>query len=166
MQPVGRGGGCKWNWSKHRGLGVDVSGNDQCIEGESGEREGHQFFFQVGVCGPDFQSVGLANWSWPLNMMKEGSCELKFSNLGLESINLGKTWGCTGQNFHFFPSKGDILNWLSSSFAWNKTLAKYERHGKGVFRVRGGLFVCCLFVCFIYSFFPFILNTHLLSIFC
>ena len=33
-------------------------------------------FFQVGVCGPDFRSVGLANCYLPLKM---GACELKIS---------------------------------------------------------------------------------------
>ena len=36
-------------------------------------------FFRVGVCHPDFRSVGLANWYLPL---KEGACELKIPNLG------------------------------------------------------------------------------------
>ena len=33
-------------------------------------------FFQVGVCGPNFRSVGLVNWSL---LPKRGSCELKIS---------------------------------------------------------------------------------------
>ena len=37
------------------------------------------FFFWVGVCGPDFLSEGLANWCLPL---KRGACELKFSKFG------------------------------------------------------------------------------------
>ena len=64
---------------------------------------GTQLFFQVGVCGPDFQSVGLANWYFPL---KRGACELKISKFrglwaenfqiwGLVSWNLGKNWGCS-----------------------------------------------------------------------
>ena len=36
-------------------------------------------FFQVGVCGPDFWSVRLANWYLPL---KRGACELKISKFG------------------------------------------------------------------------------------
>ena len=36
-------------------------------------------FFQVGVCGPDFRSVGLLNCYLPL---KRGACELKISKLG------------------------------------------------------------------------------------
>ena len=40
---------------------------------------GTQLFFQVGVCGPDFQSVGLANGHLPL---KRGACERKISKFG------------------------------------------------------------------------------------
>ena len=40
---------------------------------------GHSTFFQVGVCGPDFQSVGLANGHLPL---KRGACERKISKFG------------------------------------------------------------------------------------
>ena len=40
---------------------------------------GHSTFFQVGVCGPDIKSVGLANCYLPL---KREACELKISNLG------------------------------------------------------------------------------------
>ena len=44
-----------------------------------GPAGGHSTFFQVGVCGPYFQSVGPANWYLPL---KEGACELKISKFG------------------------------------------------------------------------------------
>ena len=40
---------------------------------------GHSTFFQVGVCGPGFQSVGLANGHLPL---KRGACERKISKFG------------------------------------------------------------------------------------
>ena len=40
---------------------------------------GHSTFFQVGVCGPDFWSLGLANGYLPL---KRGACELKISKFG------------------------------------------------------------------------------------
>ena len=46
---------------------------------------GTQPFFQVGVCGPDFRSVGLANWCLPL---KRGACELKISKFGGLSCEL------------------------------------------------------------------------------
>ena len=36
-------------------------------------------FFQVGVCGPDFQSVGLANGHL---LLKRGACERKISKFG------------------------------------------------------------------------------------
>ena len=46
---------------------------------------GHSTFFQVGVCGPDFRTVGLANWYLPL---KRGACELKISKfMGLWTEN-------------------------------------------------------------------------------
>ena len=59
-------------------------------------------FFQVGVCGPDFRSVGLANWYLPL---KEGACELKiskfgglwtenFPNLGAYELKISKFGAC------------------------------------------------------------------------
>ena len=43
--------------------------------------------FQVGVCGPDFRSVGLANCYLPL---KRGACELKFPNLGAWELKFGR----------------------------------------------------------------------------
>ena len=104
-------------------------------------------FFQVGVCGPDFQSVGLANWHLPL---KGGACELKisqfvglwaenfqiwglvswkFPNLGAWELKFGQNWGCRGKNFKIFW-KGVL--W-TDSFAWNGTLV-LERCEKGVFK--------------------------------
>ena len=67
------------------------------------------FFFQVGVCGPDFRSVGLANWHLPL---KRGACERKISKFGglwaenfqiwgLVSYNLGENWGCEAKISEF-----------------------------------------------------------------
>ena len=44
--------------------------------GGGGEALNFFFFFQVGVCGQDFRSVGLTNWYLPL---KRGACELKIS---------------------------------------------------------------------------------------
>ena len=96
-------------------------------------------FFQVGVCGPDFRSVGLANWYLPL---KRGACELKISNFGglwaenfqiwaLVSWNLGEIWGCRGYNFQIF-SKGVPVNW-SFCLKWDPCELQ-ERREKGVFR--------------------------------
>ena len=54
-------------------------------------------FFQVGVCGPDFWSVGLANWYLPLK--RGGACELKMSKfwgLWIESV---KIWGFVSWKF-------------------------------------------------------------------
>ena len=48
------------------------------------------FFFQVEVCGPDFRSVGLANWYL---LLKEEACELKISKFrGLWTENF-QIWG-------------------------------------------------------------------------
>ena len=50
---------------------------------------GHSTFFQVGVCGSDFRSVGIANWHLPL---KRGACERKIS----------KFWGLWAENFQIW----------------------------------------------------------------
>ena len=47
-------------------------------------------FFQVGVCGRDFRSVGLANRYLPL---KEGACELKMSKFGACELKISKFGG-------------------------------------------------------------------------
>ena len=55
---------------------------------------GPNLLFLVRVCGPDFQSAELADWFLPL---KEGSCELNFSNLGAWELKFGqKIWDCRG----------------------------------------------------------------------
>ena len=57
---------------------------------------GHSTFFQVGVCGPDFRSVGLANWHLPL---KRGACERKTSKFrGLWAENF-QIWGLVSWKF-------------------------------------------------------------------
>ena len=57
---------------------------------------GHSTFFQVGVCGPDFRSVGLANWHLPL---KRGACERKtFKFWGLWAENF-QIWGLVSWKF-------------------------------------------------------------------
>ena len=53
-------------------------------------RGGHSTFFQVGVCGPDFRSVGLANWHLPL---KRGACERKISKFGGLWAENFQIWG-------------------------------------------------------------------------
>ena len=64
---------------------------------------GHSTFFQVGVCGPDFQSVGLANWHSPLkrggglwveNFQIWGLVSWKFPNLGLVSWKFPNLGAC------------------------------------------------------------------------
>ena len=79
----------------------------------------HSTFFQVGVCGPDFWSVGLANWYLPL---KRGLVNWKFPNLGVCELKISK-----------FSRKGVL--W-TDSFAWNGTLASGRRGVKGGFQGR------------------------------
>ena len=56
-------------------------------------------FFQVGVCGPDFRSVGLANWYLPLGVWAEnfqiwGLVSWKFPNLGACELKISKFGAC------------------------------------------------------------------------
>ena len=53
-------------------------------------------FFQVGVCGPDFRRVGLANWHLPL---KRGACERKFSKIGGLWAENFQIWGLVSWKF-------------------------------------------------------------------
>ena len=108
-----------------------------------GTQGGALNFFQVGVCGPDFRSVGNANWYLPLN---EGACELKISKfLGFVNwkfLNFGacelkkskfgslkaKIWAkveAIEAKISKFSQKG-VLMW-TESFAWNGTLTNYRR---------------------------------------
>ena len=57
---------------------------------------GHSTFFQVGVCGPDFWSVGLANWHLPL---KRGACERKISKFGGLWAENFQIWGLVSWKF-------------------------------------------------------------------
>ena len=57
---------------------------------------GHSTFFQVGVCGPYFRSVGLANWHLPL---KRGACERKISKLGGLWAENFQIWGLVSWKF-------------------------------------------------------------------
>ena len=103
---------------------------------------GHSTFFQVGVCGPDFRSVGLANWHLPL---KRGACEWKiskfgglvswkFPNLGACELKISKFGGlwtkiwakieAVEAKISKFSQKGVL--W-TDSFAWNGTLASGRR---------------------------------------
>ena len=56
---------------------------------------GHSTFFQVGVCSPDFRSVGLANWHLSL---KRGACELKMSKFGACELKISKFGGLWAEN--------------------------------------------------------------------
>ena len=88
-------------------------------------------FFQVGVCGPDFQSVGLANWYLPL---KRGLVNWKFPNLGACELKISKFGGLWAKlwvkieavkaKISKFSQKGVL--W-TDSFAWNGALANYRR---------------------------------------
>ena len=60
---------------------------------------GHSVFFQVGVCGPDFRSVGLANWHLPL---KRGACERKISKFGGLWAENFQIWGLVSWKFPNF----------------------------------------------------------------
>ena len=60
---------------------------------------GHSTFFQVGVCGPDFQSVGLVNWYLPL---KRGACELKIPKFGGLWTENFQIWGLWAENFQIY----------------------------------------------------------------
>ena len=60
---------------------------------------GTQLFFQVGVCGPDFRSVGLANWHLPL---KRGLVSGKFPNLGACELKISKFGGLWAENFEIW----------------------------------------------------------------
>ena len=59
-------------------------------------RGGHSTFFQVGVCGPDFRSVGLASWHLPL---KRGACERKISKFGGLWAENFQIWGLVSWKF-------------------------------------------------------------------
>ena len=56
------------------------------------------FFFQVVMCGPNFRSVGLANWYLPL---KRGACELKISKFGGLWTENFQIWGLVSWKFPF-----------------------------------------------------------------
>ena len=62
-------------------------------------------FFQMGVCGPDFRSVGLANWYLPL---KEGACELKISKFGGLWTEDFQIWGLWAENFQIWGLRANI----------------------------------------------------------
>ena len=94
---------------------------------------GHSTFFQVGVCGPDFQSVGLVNWKFPNFRACEqvnwkfpnfGACELKISKFGCLWAKILAKIEAVEAKFSKFSQKGVL--W-TDSFAWNGTLANYRR---------------------------------------
>ena len=66
------------------------------IKGDQPGGGRHSTFFQVGVCGPDFWSVGLAKWYLPL---KRGACELKISKVGGLWTENFQIWGLVSWKF-------------------------------------------------------------------
>ena len=77
-------------------MGIVNDGNKVSCSGGGG----HSTFFQVGMCGPDFRSVGLANWYLPLKrglvnwkFPNLGACELKFSKFGACELKMSKFGG-------------------------------------------------------------------------
>ena len=103
----------------------------------------------VGVCGPDFRSVGLANWHLSL---KRGACERKISkfgglwaenfqiwglvswkipNLGACELKFGWKLRLLGLKFPNFLKRG-LVNWLFC-LKWDPC-ERQERREKGVFR--------------------------------
>ena len=60
-------------------------------------------FFQVGVCGPDFRSVGLANWYLPL------ACELKIYKFWSLRAKIWAKIGALEAKISKFSQKGDGL---------------------------------------------------------
>ena len=76
---------------------------------------GSQLFFQVGVCRPDFRSVGLANCYLPLKLhvnwkfQNFWACELKinkFPNLGACELKFGQKLRLWRQKFPNFLKRG------------------------------------------------------------
>ena len=100
---------------------------------DPGPGGGHSTFFQVGVCGPDFRSVGLANWHMPL---KRGACERKISKFGglwAENFQIWvKIEAVQAKISKFSESKGGLVNWLFC-LKWDPC-ERQERREKGVFR--------------------------------
>ena len=104
---------------------------------------------QSETCGPDFRSVGLANWHLAL---KRGACERKISKFGGLWAENFKIWGLVSwklQNLGAcelkfgwklrllrlkFPNflKGGLVNWLFC-LKWDPC-ERQERREKGVFR--------------------------------
>ena len=99
--------------------------------GNQTPRGGALNFYQVGVCGPDFRSVGLANWYLPL---KRGLVNWKFPNFGAVELKISKFGGLWAKlwvkieaveaKISKFSQNGVL--WTDSS-AWNGTLANCRR---------------------------------------
>ena len=104
----------------------EVTDLDECRSGG-----GHSTFFQVGVCGPDFRSVGacelilasekrglwaenfqiwgLVNWKFP----NSGACELKISKFGGLWAEIWVKIEAEEAKISKFSqkSKGGLVNW-------------------------------------------------------
>ena len=92
---------------------------------------GHSTFFQVGVCGPDFEVWGLRT---DICLWKGGLVSGKFPNLGACELKISKFGGLWAKilvkieaaeaKISKFSEKGVL--W-TDSFAWNRTLASGRR---------------------------------------
>ena len=92
---------------------------------------GTQLFFQVGVCGQHFRSVGLVNWSLPLKgvlWIKNkfqiwGSVNWKLAKIGgFESEDFGQIGVVEPKISHLFLIRGSC----ELTAAWNGTLVNYR----------------------------------------
>ena len=80
---------------------------------------GHSTFFRV--CGPDFRSVGLANWHLPL---KRGLVNGKFPNLGACELKDFQIWGLVSWKI---PNLGAC----ELKFGWKLRLSRLKFPQKG-----------------------------------
>ena len=144
-------------WTLHEAISHLPQSNDEHINNRDGDIApinsaqekgpgggGHSTFFQVGVCGPDFQSVGLANghclWkgglvsgkfpnleACELKISKFEACELKISKFGGLWAKIWVKIEAVEAKISKFSQKGSCE---TDSFAWNGTLASGRRGAK------------------------------------
>ena len=83
------------------------------------------FFFQVGVCGPDFRSVGLTNWYC---LRKRGLVNWKFPNLGGWWTENFQIWGLVSWKF---PNLGawELKFGQKLSWAVEAKISKFSQKG-------------------------------------
>ena len=110
------------------GCSAEIS---RCLAMTKSRGGGGTQLFSGRVYGPDFRSVGLANWHLPL---KRGACERKISKFGACELKISKFGGLWAKiwvkieaveaKISKFSQKGVL--W-TDSFAWNGTLASGRR---------------------------------------